>query len=401
MRIQKAVMAAAIASAFAAPAAFADVTISGAINMGIEYVHSNDGSLSSGGTSNFGLSTNYSNVTISSIEDLGGGLKLDFAVQIQLAQDNASGPGNALTNRNSHIGLVGESWGGVWYGTNENIYERYFYSIDPFDGAYGLGGDLQILGNPGGQVFGVDGNGANHSGGYSWYRRDSNSVWYDSPNFGGFTFGVATGLNEGRPDTPDVNPWMWQVGGKYVGPTIPLQAWAAFGHRKDQFGLCGFQAASPSAFGGACAADGSTDTAWQVGAAYTFGDVTVFGKFEHLKYKLDGVDIGDVESWKRNAFALGLKWILPTGYVGAQYIQALEADCDARGASCDADDTGARQISAIYMHTLSKQTGAYVTINWLDNDDNGTYGVAGVGVANNYAPGTTIWAIGVGLKHSF
>lgn len=392
MRIQKAVMAAAIASAFAAPAAFADVTISGAINMGIEYVHSNDGSLSSGGTSNFGLSTNYSNITVSSIEDLGGGLKLDFAFQMQLAQDNAGG---TLTNRNSHIGLVGESWGGVWYGTNENIYERYLYTIDPIDGAYGLAGNLQMLGTPGGTVFSNDSGGVNHSAGYGWYRRDSNSVWYDSPNFGGFTFGVAVGLNEGRTDG-GLNPWMWQIGGKYVGPAIPLQVWGSYGRRSDQMGLVGFLGS-----GNTPGADGSTDTAWQLGAAYTLGDITLFGIFERLKYSLDGVTAGGVDSWKRNAFSLGLKWVLPTGYVGAHYIQALDGHCDAVAASCDADKTGGRMIGAAYFHTLSKQTQAYVTVNWLDNKDNGTYGVAGIGVANNFAPGTTIWGVGVGLKHSF
>lgn len=398
MRIQKAVMAAAIASAFAAPAAFADVTISGAINMGIEYVHSNDGSASSGGTSNFGISNNNSNVTISSVEDLGGGLKLDFAMQIQTANDVAGG---TLTNRNSHIGLVGESWGGVWYGSNENLYERYFYTIDPLDGAYGLGGNLQMLGTPGGQVFANDSGGVNHSGGWSWYRRDSNSVWYDSPNFGGFTFGVVAGLNEGRTDTPDVNPWMWQIGGKYVGPAIPLQVWAAYGRRSDQFGLVGFAASAPAIVGSTTGADGSTDTAWQLGAAYTIGDITLFGNFESLKYSLDGVANG-TDEWKRNAFSLGLKWVLPTGYIGAQYIQAFDADCSTTGAgTCTEDDTGARMIAASYFHTLSKQTQAYVTVNWLDNKDNGTYGVAGVGVANNFAPGTTVWAVGVGLKHSF
>src|SRR5581483_5955269 len=371
MRIQKAVMAAAIAAAFATPAAFADVTISGAINMGIEYVHSNDGSLSSGGTSNFGLSNNYSNVTISSVEDLGGGLKLDFAFQIQTANDTAGGN---LTNRNSHIGLVGESWGGFWYGSNENIYERYFYTIDPLDGAYGLGGNLQMLGTPGGQVFANDANcnflgvpgSADHACGWSWYRRDSNAVWYDSPNFNGFTFGAAVGLNEGRPDVPDINPWMWQIGAKYVGPAIPVQLWAAYGHRKDQFGLAGFANSSASPSISAVAptnADGSKDTAFQLGAAYTLADITVFANFERIKYTLDGVPGGELDSWRRNAFSVGLKWVLPTGYVGAQYIQALDAKCGlSGGGSCTADsDTGAKMIAASYFHKLSKQTQGYVT----------------------------------------
>ncbi len=96
-----------------------------------------------------GVASNYTNITIASMEDLGGGLKLDFAAQIAWDTSNTGG----LSNRNSHIGLVGESWGGVWYGSNENLYERYFYTQDPLDGAAGLGGNLQIMGTPGGAVF--------------------------------------------------------------------------------------------------------------------------------------------------------------------------------------------------------------------------------------------------------
>ena len=202
--MNRSAVALAVCAAFAAPAAFADVTISGAINMGIEYLNVGDASSNYGGNrdgqSNFGISNNYSNVTISSTDDLGGGLKLDFAFQIQTANDTAGGN---LTNRNSHIGLVSESWGGVWYGSNENIYERYFYSIDPIDAAAGLGGNLQMMGNPGGQAFC---NAANRTtqgnagdGCYSWYRRDSDSIWYDSPNFNGFTFGAVWMTDDNRP----------------------------------------------------------------------------------------------------------------------------------------------------------------------------------------------------------
>ena len=68
------------------------------------------------GVSNFGVSSNYSNVTISSVDDLGGGLKLDFAYQITAPTSSVGG----VSNRNSHIGLVSDSWGGIWYGSNEN-----------------------------------------------------------------------------------------------------------------------------------------------------------------------------------------------------------------------------------------------------------------------------------------
>ncbi len=395
--MKKSLVALAVGAAFAAPAAFADVTISGAINMGIEYVNVGDASNNYGGgadgQSNFGISNNYSNVTISSVDDLGGGLKLDFAFQIQTANDTAGGN---LTNRNSHIGLVSESWGGVWYGSNENIYERYFYSIDPIDGAAGLGGNLQMMGTPGGQVFCNDQNG--QSGCYSWYRRDSDTIWYDSPNFNGFTFGVAYITNDNRPaKTPgnDINPNGWELGVKYVGTTMPIQAWFAAGDRTDNFGLAAMGR------GVTTGATGSTDTAYSGGVGYTIGDIFVFVNAERLEYELSGVANG-IKNWSRDAYGVGMKWNLASGYVGAQVIVAAEASCDTAGAGvCDDSDTGAKMIGLGYYHNLSKQTQAYIVGSWVDNDDNANYGTAGIGNGAMFQLGSTVYGLGVGLKHSF
>src|SRR5215210_5471692 len=118
--MKKSLIALAVSAAFAAPAAYADVTLSGSINAGPAYVKSGDGSTNASnslratgptaqqGLSRTGINTNYSNITIGSMEDLGGGLKLDFAYQLTANFQSAT---NAATNRNSHIGLVGDSWG--------------------------------------------------------------------------------------------------------------------------------------------------------------------------------------------------------------------------------------------------------------------------------------------------
>jgi len=76
--MKKTLMALAVGAAFAAPSAFADVTISGAINMGPYYMSSgktSDAAISLGGAArdsvtSFGVATNYSNVTISSTDDI-------------------------------------------------------------------------------------------------------------------------------------------------------------------------------------------------------------------------------------------------------------------------------------------------------------------------------------------
>jgi predicted porin len=455
--MKKTLMALAVGSAFVAPAAFADVTISGSINMGLNYVNNGGesdqwlanrqagtaftfGTISGtpvgpnqthSGVGSLGLSSNYTNITIASMEDLGGGLKLDFAAQIDWNTTNAS---NSLNNRNSHIGLVGESWGGVWYGSNENIYERYFYTQDPLDGAAGLGGNLQIMGTPGGNVFQTCPTGSfstgvstttglnvpvNDSCGYTWYRRDAGAIWYDSPNWNGFTFGAVLQTNFDKQAQPEasINPYMWQVGAKYVGTSMPLQAWGAYGRRKDQFGLSSFlgtyaTATSVGATPGVTSenftsgADHSTDQAYQLGLGYTLGDVYFFGVWEGLKYSLSGVlgsptSLG-INEWKRNAYQLGLKWNLASGYVGASWMQALSAKCSSVSAACDASDTGAININLGYYHTMSKQTQLYAVGSWLDNKAQGNYGVAGYGGSAAFQNvGATIWGLSVGIKHSF
>jgi len=109
--MKRTLIALAVGSAFAAPAAFADVTLSGSINAGPAIVKSGDestnatnalsftGATAQTGQSVSAINTNYLNVTIGSLEDLGGGLKLDFAYQLTA---NFQSSTNAATNRNSH-----------------------------------------------------------------------------------------------------------------------------------------------------------------------------------------------------------------------------------------------------------------------------------------------------------
>ena len=419
--MKKTLLALAIGTAFAAPTAHSDVTISGSINAGPAYVHSGEGSTgvtnsisatgatAQQGVSRTGINANYSNITIGSMEDLGGGLKLDFAYQIT-APINGN---NNVQNRNSHIGLVGDSWGGVWWGSNENLYERYLYTADPLDGAAGLGGNLQMLGTPGyGVVFDAPngspvncGAGGAPTGCAGFYRRTENTLWYDSPSFGGFTAGAYTTLNYARSTAPSsvttpTNPKIWGVGGKYVGPSLPIQAWAAYENHSDMYGLNVITGTAGTAFS-------TTDYAWQLGGGYTFGDIFVYGIYEQLKYKADGLAGTTVNQYKRNAYEIGVKWNIATGYVGAEWNQALGASCElANGGGCNADQTGAKMISAGYYHTLSKQTQAYVMASYTNNDDLNFFGVAGAGSQSGGVNmptnlGSTIWGVTVGLKHSF
>ena len=252
------------------------------------------------GVGNIGLASNYTNITIASMEDLGGGLKLDFAAQIDW---NTVEQRLALSNRNSHIGLVGENWGGVWYGSNENIYERYFYTQDPLDGAAGLGGNLQIMGTPGGAVFQhlrqrrhrrPTATRSTPGCGYTWYRRDAQAIWYDSPNWNGFTFGAVFQTNFDKQSQPnaDVNPYMWQLGAKYVGTSLPAASvgcvWPAQGPvrsaRASSTRTKRTAGAAANTIHDRCHRAARTK-AWQLGVGWTLGDIYFFGVYERLKYE--------------------------------------------------------------------------------------------------------------------
>jgi predicted porin len=438
--MNKTLIALAVGAAFVAPAAYADVTLSGSINAGPAVVKSNNGSSGVAnsirstvgaaqgtltGQTNVGLNTNYSNITIASMEDLGGGLKLDFAYQLTANFQTTS---NSASNRNSHIGLVGDTWGGVWYGTNENLYERYFYTVDPLDGAAGMGGNLQILGSPGyGSVF--DNPGANGGAGprftADFYRRTDQTVWYDSPSWGGFTFGAYGTLAAYKTRTNLPNPQIWGVGGKYVGPSVPIQAWVAYESHKDLDGLAvitGTAAAQVANFNAQGGGGGSStgnfpnatanvgqstlpsstkDQALQVGGGFTFGDLFVFANFEYLKYKADGLAAAtDIIQYRRTAYSVGAKWNVASGYIGGQWIQAFNGNCQSVATACDASETGAMMVGLGYYHTLSKQTQAYIMGTWIGNDDLNQYNTAG-GVGATPALGGSILGLTVGLKHSF
>jgi predicted porin len=428
--MKKTLIALAVGSAFAAPAAYADVTISGAITAGPTYLHQGGGSSGASnsivgtpttgqaGISKTGIDTNYSNITIGSLEDLGGGMKLDFAFQII-----APFQGNqAVSNRNSHIGLVSDSWGGVWYGSNEQLYESYFYTVDPLDGAAGLGGNLSILGSPGyGNVFGQQSGGAQQpgvngplQGNPEFYNREENAIWYNSPNFNGFTFGVYGTLSTFKTNadvatgTPGTNPTYFGFGGKYVGPTLPIQVWAAYENHHDLFGLNAITSVGGvnTLPGGGNGATSSSDHGWQVGAGYTFGDIFAYANFEQLKYQTDGLAGPIVNEYQRNAWSIGAKWNISTGYIGGQYVQGMNASCTvADGSGCSASGTGGKMVGVGYYHTMSKQTQAYVMATYIKNDSLQSYTIAGGGdSAGTGLPvnlGSTQWGAIVGLKHSF
>ena len=382
--MKKSLIAVAVASAFVAPAAMAEVTISGAINVGIQYGKSNAGS-TPGATS---LNTNqlhahYSHMDIESVDDIGGGNKVIFHYQFDISgTSSAQVPlaGGAVGNRNSFLGVAG-GWGAFKMGTNENVYERFMYTADPLDGAAGAGGNLNILGTPGaGRVFEVGQGGCAAAGCADFYRRSEQTIWYESPNFSGFTFEVDYTLSAFKTSGPGAtDPKILSIGGKFQPEGGPFYVDLAYESHKDMFGTV--------ALGGP-AGGSSKDTAMQVGGGLMLGDLGLHLRYERLKYKTAP------DEYKRDAVWFGLKYNLPSGYIGAEL--GVAADGKLNGAK--QADTGARMFAVGYYHNLSKQSQLQFVYGRTDNKDNATYAQIG---APGAAPGSDHQVFEVNLKHTF
>src|SRR5258708_18451842 len=306
-RMKKSLIAVAVAGLFAAPAAMAEVTLSGAINVGITYLKSGAGTTSTSQTST-SLANNYSHIDIESVDDIGGGNKVIMHYQMQA---NPGSLGDTPTNRNSFLGLSG-NWGSFRAGTNENVYERFMYESDPLDGAVGLGGNIQMLGHSGlqGPAWFTVG----QTGGDQFWRRTDNTLMYYSPDLSGFTFEIEQTLMAHKVATTGSNPTITSLGGQFKPADAPFFANAAYEKHKDTCNsLCN---------GTLAAGTSPKSDAWQIGGGLTLSDLTFYARYDTILYKATGVGITQMEVTHR--FYAG-KYNLPTGYFFAQFFMPPKA----------------------------------------------------------------------------
>ena len=385
--MKKSLIAAAVAGLFAAPVAMAEVTISGAINLGINVAKVGAGTNPANKSlTTTSLNAHYSHIDIESVDDIGGGNKVIFHYQMQVNPETTSG--NPF-NRNSFLGIAG-GWGAFKMGTNENVYERFMYTADPIDGALGPGGNLALLGTPGTGVVFQAGQNPSQGPQVGFYRRTDQTIWYESPNFSGFSFEVDYTLSAFKTQT--INPQIVSIGGKFQPEGAPFYVDLAYEQHKDMFGLTAISGAIPGV--GLVAGTTSKDTGIQIGAGYMIGDLGLNVRFESLKYHEDNVGASPVNEYKRNAEWIGVKYNLPSGYVGGEFGIAQNGKTNISTAS----KTGAKLFGVGYFHNLSKQSQLQFILSRTDNQDNATYGNPG---ATAPSFGSKIDIFRVGLKHTF
>jgi predicted porin len=147
------------------------------------------------------ISTNLSYIGVRGFQSLGAApfnLVYQLETQIDIAAtsgtaETSSNQSNvvkgALTSRNSFIGLANSSWGAVKLGKTDAPYKLSTARMNPFSAMLG---DYQvIMANSGGDnrvEFGT---------------RLDHSIWYESPNLGGFTFAALFSPGQNRSSNSD------------------------------------------------------------------------------------------------------------------------------------------------------------------------------------------------------
>jgi predicted porin len=359
--MKKSLIALAVAGAFAVPSAAmaVDVSFGGEFDLALDMVDNGDNT--PGSESSFNQMNNtHSRFWWDMVDDLGTGLMVKGHLEIDVGAVGYNGGGavnqpgaGGINNRNSYIGLAGESWGEVRFGTQENIHEATGYSVDPFHGAAGPGGNIvNGMGQSGvlgaSQVF----NGANIGA-----RRTTQTITYISPNWSGFTFQVDYALEGANASATTPNQWNELFyGARYDG----------------QFGNGGWRVYAAGAditnSGSVGAISGQVDMSGvRFGGGVTFGNFAIDAIWETNEWKdASTAALGKIE---RDGFWIGGSWMVPTGKVALGYIMMDDRD-DTVTAAGAVDSSDTTNLAIGYYHTLSANSNVYIIYNTMDNGTN-------------------------------
>ena len=301
----------------------------------------------------------------------------------------------SLSNRNSFLGLTG-GWGTVKIGQNEHQYEIQQIIQDPDPASENTFATLSFMTNYG--IAGLPG----------FTRRDPQSIWYTSPNFGGVTVDVAyitpAGGKKGGTVTP-AGQSCPQIGTDINGnPVFGLIGCTPFASTtSSNVNPSGVQLAAnwKSPFGlslyGAFAQyndEGGSDNknqAVRLGVGYGMELFQVDAAAEQLEFKdNDGAFLNAPgDKLKRTNFMVSGTLNLGQHHIRAAVNMAQKAKFN----GTTVNDSGANMFLVGYAYTLSKRTELQVNYGRVDNKANASYNVSGAGNDAN--------KFDVGIRHSF
>jgi len=389
--VKKKLLAAAVVSAFAAPAAFAqtaptNVTIYGGL---VSEVISVKGDDAPGGDYQRRTRVGSPGGTLIGFrgsETLGGGMRVIWQVEQNVGSGDGTGTTNSWGSRNTFLGLQ-SGIGQVFVGNFDSPLKLVLGINNTMRfGLTGPNGMNPIMNN--GDATGDD---AANSSAFS--RRVNNSVNYASPMFSGFQVRAQYMANENKSLTSGVNPQLspslWGVSATWAGG--PFRAGVGYQKHTD-FRTAG---AFPTS-------RGVDDSSYLISGSWNSGPFLVQAAYSRLSYGTVGGDL------KRNNWLVGGQYSMGMHRFRAQYQHAG----DGSGAPANTiignvvqgGDTGAQMWQLGYGYALSKRTEVYGFYSMMDNDRNGIVNHSGGHAsipAGAFRAGMDITIFGIGMAHSF
>jgi predicted porin len=364
--LQRKLLAAAVASACALPAAALAQTpfgiqIYGRANVTYERITTKNSSNEAvqPNQSNWDLVDNSSRIGFRGNKDLGSGLTGLFQMESRVRLDQGFGQ---LTSRDSYAGLAG-GFGTVRLGrTIGPVYYATYDYISMHNHDTGTSSDALLAPT----VFGNQG-------------FMNNTVWYTSPKFGGFTVDVAHSLLGVTRLPGEAQPrYLGLVGSFDQGP---LHVAASYANTQRSDDIDPGPGVAPN-----------DDKAYTIGGLYDFKAFVIGALFERAKSKV--VAGGDAS---RNYVRVSA--MMPVGK--SEFHVNFGTVNHGIGSSAGSD--GAKQWTLGYNYNITKETKVYGFYTRVDNDTGGAYGAGNfnANVPIVQVPGLDISSIAIGVRHNF
>jgi predicted porin len=262
-------------------------------------------------------------------EDLGGGLRATFNLQHRLRPDTGTFErAPVFWQGESTVGLASNDWGSLRLGRATTAMWQKNWAFEPW-GASGFNASLGAfqLGN---YTFSADGTNDTAMASAN-FSRSPNSVFYNSPSFGGFSAALSGQVEK-------------DAGAKSRNGSVslnydqgPLSVMLAGEHNTDE-DVMGFAAVS-----------------------YSFGSLKLMGSYAYIEH--DGAS-------NESSYVVAATYALPTGTLRAGYGR-------------DAD-VGAWKTSAGYVHPLSKRTSLYADVWRQRSAPSAAFNGVALGVSHSF-----------------
>ena len=360
--MNKKLIAVAVAGVLAAPAAFAQssVTISGFFKGGFEQTKLSNSARNPSGS--WSVVDDSSRIIFNVVEDLGGGLQAIGQYDMRLSIDQ----GNLVGTGNDHVGLRSKEWGRVFFGRQDL---HYFNRESDLTVKGSLRADsISLLAYAGGGGTAIAG-----------ATRTANVIHYTTPNWGGFTGIAAYSSSGGGGADADIASGVrkgsaWHFNPNFAGPNFQV-GYSYWSSKPD----------------GALAGEQRGDRLY---GSYTWSGFKFGLAWDKSRIKTGG--LGDTS--RRTA------WSIPVGYTWGSH--SINAHFDKAGDDkVMAGNQGANMFAVAYAYDLSKRTSAALTYARINNKAGGTYNLfTGVGLGGQVV--TTVAGedprmLGVTLRHAF